>query len=100
MLIIDTVMNKICSLIIDKKITRSNSAQNQAIVKSNFKNNMKKYYSDMVDNGIPEKDVKNTISHSNDESIRNSFISKYTIELLGITVSVAGMATTLYDILK
>lgn len=82
------------------QIAGNNSAQNQTIVNSNFENNITKYYSEMQEAGIPQEVIDQVLERTNDKNVVNAFLNKYAIELLGITVSVAGMVTTLYDILK
>lgn len=54
----------------------------------------------MVENGIAEKDISNAISYAEDEKVRQSFLSKYSIDLVGIIVNIADVMTNLYEVLK
>lgn len=78
----------------------SNSQQIQEFTDTHFKTIVNEYKNDMIKQGIPEKDIEALINFSNDTQVKKSFISKYAIELAGITVDLSGIVLTLYELLN
>lgn len=82
------------------QVVTGNSSANMHVENSSFSNTMKMYREVMMKYGISKEDIDTVINYPNNEDIKKSFLSKYGLDLTKITVSIAGTAVKLYDILS
>ena len=69
----------------------------QIIENSSFSNKIEKFRDLMIDRGIPEEDINVVINFKNNENVKQSFLSKYGLELAKITVEISGVVINLLD---
>ena len=69
----------------------------QIIENSSFSNKIEKFRDLMIDRGIPEEDINVVINFKNNENVKQSFLSKYGLELAKITVEISGVVMNLLD---
>ncbi|MGG5329796.1 hypothetical protein [Enterococcus sp. AZ163] len=82
------------------QVTTGSGDAHQNIVNSSFSSIVSDYKDLMVSNGILEEDIDAVLRHPNDNDVKQSFLSKYGIDLAKITVEVAGVVTSLLTLLK
>ena len=82
------------------QVTTGNSTASQHIENSSFSNRVNEFRDLMINNGILPEDINAVINHPNDNDVKQSFLSKYGIELAKITVNVAGTIVSLLSLLK
>lgn len=79
-------------------ISKGDGIAIQNIVDSTFSNIIEEYRDVMINHGILEEDINVFKNYSQNADIKKSFLSKYGLELAKITVEVAGVVKTLFDI--
>lgn len=79
-------------------ISKGDGTAIQSIVDSTFSNIIEEYRDVMINHGILEEDINVFKNYSENADIKKSFLSKYGLELAKITVEVAGVVKTLFDI--
>ncbi|MFV0425119.1 MAG: hypothetical protein ACK5K7_06150 [Bacilli bacterium] len=72
----------------------------QSINNTSFVNNLKKYKEIMITHNILERDIDTLIANYQDEHVKESFFNKYALDLINITVNVAGAGISLLELLK
>ncbi|MBC2676753.1 hypothetical protein [Listeria booriae] len=82
------------------QVTTGNSIAYQCVENSSFSNKVYEYKDLMINNGILKEDIEVVINYPEDNDIKQSFLSKYGLELAKITVSIAGTVVSLLSLLK
>lgn len=82
------------------QVTTGNSTAYQYIENSSFSNKVYEYKDLMINNGILKEDIEVVINHPEDNDIKQSFLSKYGLELAKITINIAGTVVSLLSLLK
>lgn len=82
------------------QIVDNNSTATMNIIESQFNSKVSNYFYEMVEAGIPEKDINILMQNSNDSDVKQSFFSKYGIELAKIAVDLSGTIISLLTYLK
>lgn len=82
------------------QVNAGNSTGYQHTENSNFLSGVNEYRDLMINNGILEEDINAVLSHPDDHDVKQSFLSKYGVELAKITVNVAGTIVSLLSLLK
>lgn len=82
------------------QINTGNSRAYQYVENSSFSNKVYEYKDLMINNGILKEDIEVVINHPEDNNIKQSFLSKYGLELAKITVNIAGTVVSLLSLLK
>lgn len=82
------------------QIVDNNSSATMNIIESQFNSKVSNYFDDMIEAGIPEEDINTLIQNSNDSDVKQSFFSKYGIELAKIAVDFSGTIISLLTYLK
>ncbi|MEG0409245.1 MAG: hypothetical protein RR623_10275 [Bacilli bacterium] len=81
-------------------ISNGEGTATQTIVNSSFSNKIEEYKDVMINHGILEEDINVVINNPNNEHIKESFLSKYGLELAKISVNVAGFVVNLLKIFQ
>lgn len=64
-----------------------------------FSNKLEQYKSRMIANGILEEDIDALLLNTQNTEVKNSFLTKYRVELAGIMINIAGNAINLLQYL-
>ncbi|HAO5592824.1 TPA: hypothetical protein IP783_002764, partial [Listeria monocytogenes] len=71
------------------QVATGNSTAYQYVDNSSFSNKIHEYKDLMINNGILKEDIEVVVNHPDDNHIKQSFLSKYGLELAKITVNIA-----------
>ncbi|EAH0805807.1 hypothetical protein D4W20_15515, partial [Listeria monocytogenes] len=82
------------------QVATGNSTAYQYVDNSSFSNKIHEYKDLMINNGILKEDIEVVVNHPDDNHIKQSFLSKYGLELAKITVNIAGTMVSLLSLLK
>lgn len=77
------------------QIATNGSTASQVISDSSFTNKVKELKDIMIDNGISKEDIEIVIQNPKNEHIKQSFLSKYGLELAKLSVDVSGKIISL-----
>ncbi|MBC1419348.1 hypothetical protein HB849_10010 [Listeria fleischmannii] len=82
------------------QVSTGNSTAYQYTENSAFSSKVYEYKDVMISNGILKEDIEVVMNHPDDSDLKQSFLSKYGLELAKITVNIAGTVVSLLSLLK